>query len=51
MLFKSAVVLISEKKHLTLEGIKEIISFRATMNLGLTDTLKVFQMLYLKKDL
>ena len=40
MLFKSAVGLISEKKHLTLEGIKEIISFRAAMNLGLTDTLK-----------
>ena len=40
MLFCSAVELIIQKKHLSLEGIKEIISVRASMNLGLTETLK-----------
>jgi hypothetical protein len=40
MLFCSAVELIIKKKHLSLGGIKEIISVRASMNLGLTDTLK-----------
>jgi hypothetical protein len=40
MLFSSAIKLIIQKKHLSLEGINEIISVRASMNLGLTDTLK-----------
>lgn len=39
-LFKSAVELISNKNHLTLEGIREIVSIRAVMNLGLTDILR-----------
>lgn len=40
ILFCSAVNLIIQKKHLSLEGIEEIISIRASLNLGLTDTLK-----------
>ena len=39
ILFKSAVELINQKKHLTIEGIAEIVSIRAAMNLGLTETL------------
>jgi hypothetical protein len=39
LLFKSAVELINQKKHLTIEGLKEIVSVRGAMNLGLTDAL------------
>lgn len=40
-LFKMAFKLILNKEHLTREGIKKIISIRASMNLGLTDSLKI----------
>jgi len=39
ILLKSAVELINQKKHLTIEGLQEIVSIRAAMNLGLTETL------------
>ena len=40
LLFKEAVELIKNKEHLTLEGFNKIISIRASMNKGLTETLK-----------
>ena len=40
MLFKLAVELVTLKKHLSLEGLNEIVAIRASMNLGLTDILK-----------
>ena len=39
-LFKSVVNKLSLKEHLKLQGFKEIVSIRASMNLGLTDALK-----------
>jgi hypothetical protein len=39
-LFKLAINLIENKKHLTPEGLKKIVSIRASINLGLTDELK-----------
>ena len=39
-LFKSAVLLVKERKHYTTEGLDEIVSIRASMNKGLTETLK-----------
>jgi len=39
-LFKLAVELISRKEHLTIEGLRKIVAIRASMNKGLTDTLK-----------
>jgi len=39
-LFKKAINCINEKKHLTIEGVREIVSIKATMNLGLSDELK-----------
>ena len=41
ILFKEAVNLINNKKHLTKEGLTKVISIRASMNLGLSDELKV----------
>ena len=38
-LFKKAYNLIIDKLHLTNDGFKEILSIRASMNLGLTDKL------------
>jgi hypothetical protein len=38
-LFKSAVLLVKERKHYTMEGLHEIVSIRASMNKGLTETL------------
>ena len=38
-LFKSAVLLVKERKHYTTEGLHEIVSIRASMNKGLTETL------------
>ena len=32
--------MMQQKEHLTIEGIENIINIRATMNLGLTPTLK-----------
>lgn len=40
-LFKLAVSLLKNKKHLTKEGFKEILSIRASINLGLSDELKL----------
>lgn len=39
-LFKQAFELIERKEHLTLEGFREILSIKASMNLGLSDSLK-----------
>ena len=39
-LFKEAITLIKNKEHLTLEGFNKIISIRASMNLGLPESLK-----------
>ena len=42
----------NHKKHLTLEGLQEIVNIRASMNLGLSDELKKrFLMLNLCQDL
>lgn len=40
-LFTKIVELINEKKHLTEDGINEIISIRSSMNKGLSNTLKI----------
>jgi LAGLIDADG endonuclease len=39
-LFKQAVNLMSNKAHLTIEGLNQIINIKASMNLGLSDMLK-----------
>ena len=39
-LFKAAVLLMKDKKHLTLDGLQEIINIRASMNLGLSSLQK-----------
>ena len=39
-LFKCVVELVNDKKHLTYEGILDILSYRASMNLGLSSQLK-----------
>lgn len=41
LLFKQAFELISKDAHLTLDGLKEIVSIKANLNLGLSDKLKV----------
>lgn len=40
LLFKSAVEMVNLKKHLTMEGLQRIVSFKASVNLGLTEILK-----------
>lgn len=40
LLFKEVVELMSNKFHLTMEGLQQIINIRASMNKGLPDTLK-----------
>jgi len=40
LLFKQVVELISNKAHLTTEGLNRIVNIKASMNLGLSDTLK-----------
>lgn len=40
LLFKQVIELTSNKTHLTPEGLKEIVNIKASMNLGLSDTLK-----------
>jgi len=40
IIFSKIVELISQKEHLTLEGIQKIVSLKASMNKGLTDNLK-----------
>ncbi len=39
LLFKSAVNIIEQRKHLTVEGLNQIVSIRAAMNKGLTNVL------------
>jgi hypothetical protein len=41
LLFKQAVRLVNNKTHLTVEGLKQIINIKASMNLGLSDMLKL----------
>ena len=41
-LFKLAYILILKKEHLTLEGIKKLVSIKSSMNLGLSPELKLF---------
>jgi len=40
LLFKKAVELVNNKAHLTVEGLKELVNIKASMNLGLSDTLR-----------
>ena len=40
LLFKKAVELVNNKAHLTVQGIKDIVNIKASMNLGLSDMLK-----------
>lgn len=40
-LFKDAISLIRNKEHLTLEGFRKVLSIKASMNLGLSDELKI----------
>ena len=40
-LFKQILDLMKNKKHLTIEGLKEILRIKASMNLGLTESLKI----------
>ena len=39
-LFKQAIILIKDKKHLTIEGFNQILAIRASMNKGLPLVLK-----------
>ena len=41
LLFKPAVELVNNKDHLTVEGLNQIINIKASMNLGLSDILKL----------
>jgi hypothetical protein len=38
-LFKQALLIIKNKEHLTMEGLKKILSIKASMNLGLSESL------------
>lgn len=40
LLFKEIVVLMSNREHLTLVGLKKILSYKASLNLGLSEELK-----------
>jgi hypothetical protein len=40
-LFKQAAKLFKNKEHLTVDGFKKILSIRASMNLGLSEELKI----------
>jgi len=40
-MFKKAVVIMKNKQHLTLEGLSKILSIRASMNKGLSETLSL----------
>jgi LAGLIDADG endonuclease/NADH-Ubiquinone oxidoreductase (complex I), chain 5 N-terminus len=40
LLLKKAVELVKNKAHLTVQGLKKIVNIKASMNLGLSDTLK-----------
>jgi hypothetical protein len=40
MLFKEIVSLMKNKEHLTLDGLNKILSYKASLNLGLSEKLK-----------
>ena len=40
LLFKQAFEITSNKEHLTLEGLNKIVAIRASINLGLSESLK-----------
>jgi hypothetical protein len=40
-LFKMVIILMSQKEHLRIEGLKKIVAIKASINLGLSDELKV----------
>jgi hypothetical protein len=40
LLFKKAFELVQRKEHLTPEGFRELLSIKAAINLGFSDTLK-----------
>jgi hypothetical protein len=40
VLFKQVIELMNNKKHLTMEGLHEIVSIKASINRGITDELK-----------
>lgn len=40
-LFKQIIDLINNKAHLTVEGLNQIVNLKASMNLGLSDKLKL----------
>lgn len=40
LLFRKAVLLIKNKEHLTIEGLQEAVSIKASMNMGLSDKLQ-----------
>ena len=39
LLYKQAIMLIAEKKHLTEEGLQELVNIRASVNFGLSEEL------------
>ena len=41
LLFKQAVKIVNNKAHLTVEGLNKIVNIKASMNLGLSDVLKL----------
>jgi hypothetical protein len=41
LLFKKAVELVTNKSHLTMEGLNQIVNIKASMNLGLSEMLKL----------
>ena len=42
LLFKQAFMLIQNKEHLTMEGLRKIISIKVAINKGLSDKLKLY---------
>lgn len=50
LLFKTVILKMLQKEHLTKEGVEAIVNIRATMNLGLTPV-KLFLLVYRSKDL
>jgi len=45
LLFKKAIRLIQQKKHLTKQGLRKIVAIRASMNLGLSEKLLFLRLL------
>lgn len=41
MLFKNIIILMNNKEHINLEGLKKIVAIKASLNLGFSDKLKV----------